>query len=297
MRAATTPEVIAHAAEKPVSPHTMMCSEIWGANSNVAHSVDLPGLQGWVYSAPIELGKDGGDIHYLSVCEHGVLCRVALADVSGHGQTVAAAAGRLLSLMRTHINQGEQREFVRELSDALQKANDGEDVTFATALVIGFDSSSGRLVFTNAGHPPPLWYHADERRWGWLREASSDASRLVGLPLGMDFFGSGYADSVIELGAGDLLICYTDGLSEAADPTGRQVGDEFLDVARVLPVESPMAAGATLLGLVDAFRKGEPVRDDETLIVLQRSRSLIGRVHPFETNGIKEQTARRRISR
>ena len=35
-----------------------------------------------------------------------------------------------------------------------------------------------------------------------------------------------------------------------------------------------MAAGATLLGLVDAFRKGEPVRDDETLIVLQRSRCL-----------------------
>jgi hypothetical protein len=33
-----------------------------------------------------------------------------------------------------------------------------------------------------------------------------------------------------------------------------------------------MAAGATLLGLVDAFRKGEPMRDDETLIVLQRAR-------------------------
>ena len=86
-----------------------MCSEIWGANSNVAHSVGLPGLQGWVYSAPIELGQDGGDIHYLSVCEHGVLCRVALADVSGHGRAVTAAAGHLLGLMRRHINETEQR--------------------------------------------------------------------------------------------------------------------------------------------------------------------------------------------
>jgi serine phosphatase RsbU (regulator of sigma subunit) len=68
-----------------------------------------------------------------------------------------------------------------------------------------------------------------------------------------------------------IIFFYTDGLSEAADSTGRQIGDEFLEVARALPVESPMAAGATLLGLVDAFRRGEPMRDDETLIVLRRT--------------------------
>src|SRR5712691_10424906 len=112
LRAATILDV--GAAAKPVSPHTIMCSEIWGANCNVAHSVELPGLQGWVYSAPIELGKDGGDIHYLSVCEQGVLCRVALADVSGHGQAVAVAAARLLGLMRRHINRGQQRDFLHE---------------------------------------------------------------------------------------------------------------------------------------------------------------------------------------
>jgi serine phosphatase RsbU (regulator of sigma subunit) len=251
-----------------------MCSEIWGANSNVAHSVDLPGLQGWVYSAPIELGKDGGDIHYLSVCEGGVLCRVALADVCGHGEAVTAAARRLLGLMRKHINQSEQRQFVHELSNALHKTNGVSEITFATALVIGFDSSSGQLVFTNAGHPPPLWYHADNKRWAWL-QTSSDAPETVGLPLGMNFFGSSYADRVVQLGAGDLLICYTDGLSDAADSTGRQVGDGLLDLACGLPVESPMAAGATLLGLVDAFRSGEPTRDDETLIVLQRPASRL----------------------
>ena len=221
-------------------------------------------------SAPIELGQDGGDIHYLSVCGQGVLSRVALADVSGHGRAVTAAAERLLGLMRRHINQTEQRNFLHELSDALHKASNTEDVTFATALVIGFDSSSGQLVFTNAGQPPPLWYRAHDRRWTWLRPSSADMSRAVGLPLGMDFFGSEYSDTVIELGVGDVLVCYTDGLSEAADSTGHQIGEEFLEVARNLPVESPMAAGATLLGLVDAFRRGEAVSDDETLIVLKR---------------------------
>jgi sigma-B regulation protein RsbU (phosphoserine phosphatase) len=258
--------------------HTLMCSEIWGANSNVAHSVELPGLQSWVYSAPIELGQNGGDIHYLSVCDEGVLCRVALADVSGHGRAVSAVAERLLGLMRSHINRVEQREFLHELSGALHTIT-AEAVTFATALVIGFDSSSGRLVFTNAGHPPPLWYRADKGRWDWLRQTTADtASVTTGLPLGMDFFENAYTDIVVELGAGDLLICYTDGLSEAVDVTGRQMdGDGLMDLAHGVPVESPLAAGATLLALVDAFRRGEPVRDDETLIVLHRPRFIDAR--------------------
>lgn len=257
--------------ERATSPHALVCSEVWGANSNVAHSVELPGLQAWVYSAPIELGHNGGDIHYLSVCNSGVLCRIALADVSGHGRAVSAVAERLLSLMRSHINHVEQRDVLQELSDSLHETNGVAHVTFATALMIGFDSSSATLVFTNAGHPPPLWYHADTGRWDWLRQTNSEASdAVVGLPLGMDF-GTGYRDVVTELGVGDLLICYSDGLSEAGEGSGRQIGnDGLMDLAHALPVESPMAAGATLLGLVDAWRLGEPAADDETLIVLQR---------------------------
>lgn len=267
------PTVRSRVPEPPaLSPHALACSEVWGANSNVAHSVELPGLQGWVYSAPIELGHDGGDIHYLSVCNSGVLCRIALADVSGHGRAVSAVAERLFTLMRRHINHVEQRDVLHELSDSLHRMNGVDQVTFATAVMIGFDSSSGRLVFTNAGHPPPLWYHADTRRWEWLRRTDSEASDgLVGLALGLDFGGSGYTDVIIELGVGDLLICYSDGLSEATGESARQIGnDGLMDLAHALPVESPMAAGATLLGLVDAWRRGEPATDDETLIVLQR---------------------------
>ena len=42
---ATTPDIDRRAASEPSAPHTIMCSEIWGANSNVAHSVELPGLR------------------------------------------------------------------------------------------------------------------------------------------------------------------------------------------------------------------------------------------------------------
>ena len=74
------------------------------------------------------------------------------------------------------------------------------------------------------------------------------------------------------LGPDDLLMCYTDGISDATDDNGLPLGvDGLLELARGLSVESPMAAGATLLGLVDAFRHGAPASDDETLIVLRRS--------------------------
>src|SRR5918996_1709513 len=101
-------------------PHTLACSEVWASNRNVAHSVNLPGLQGWVYSAPLELGHDGGDIHYLSACDQGVLSRVVLADVSGHGRAVAAVAEQLLRLVRRHMNRLEQPALISELSDSLQ---------------------------------------------------------------------------------------------------------------------------------------------------------------------------------
>jgi hypothetical protein len=62
------------------------------------------------------------------------------------------------------------------------------------------------------------------------------------------------------------------GLSDATDDKGLALGvDGLLELARGLSLESPMAAGATLLGLVDAFRHGAPASDDETLIVLRRS--------------------------
>ena len=254
------------------SQHTLVCSEVWASNRNVAHSVDLPGLQGWIYAAPLELGQDGGDIHYLSACDYGVLSRVVLADVSGHGQSVAAVAQQLLRLVRQHMNRLEQPALLSELSTSLRAEKAIDSATYATALVIGFDSTSGDLVFTNAGHPPPLWYRAAERRWELLQVPHTLTPKgPVGLPIGLGL-GDSYEDIIVRFGADDLLICYTDGLSDATNDRGVDLGvDGLLALACGLSVESPMAAGAMLLGLVDAFRHGAPAADDETLIVFRRA--------------------------
>jgi serine phosphatase RsbU (regulator of sigma subunit) len=255
-----------------VSHHALTCREVWASNRNVAHTVELPGLQGWMYSAPIELGHDGGDIHYLSACDYGVLSRVVLADVSGHGRSIAAVAEELLRLVRAHMNRLEQSALLLELSACLSTMETNDGATYATAIVVGFDSTCSDLTLTNAGHPPPLWYRAAHRQWELLQKPDSSApGRPVGLPIGLGL-GNSYEDFVVTFAADDLLICYTDGLSDATDAKGLALGvDGLLELARGLSLESPMAAGATLLGLVDAFRHGAPASDDETLIVFRRS--------------------------
>ena len=61
-------------------PHALVCTEIWGGNRKVIRTIRLPSLVAWVASAPFEEGEGGGDLHYMSVCDHDLISRVALAD-------------------------------------------------------------------------------------------------------------------------------------------------------------------------------------------------------------------------
>ena len=65
------------------------CLEVWGGNKRVDHAIELPGLEGWIHSDPVEPANMGGDVHYVSVCSKGIISRFALADVCGHGRSIA----------------------------------------------------------------------------------------------------------------------------------------------------------------------------------------------------------------
>lgn len=71
----------------------LACSEVWGGNNVADQAVDVPGLRVWVHSKPLEPATFGGDVYYLSVCFKGLLSRVSLADVAGHGQLTSKTAG------------------------------------------------------------------------------------------------------------------------------------------------------------------------------------------------------------
>src|SRR5215211_6820281 len=90
--------------------HAIQCMEVVGGNGVRQERLSGTGLEMWVDSRPLG-GEAGGDIHYLSLCGGGHMTRLVLADVAGHGISVAEAARRLRTLMRKNINTLNQTRF------------------------------------------------------------------------------------------------------------------------------------------------------------------------------------------
>jgi len=86
----------------------LACAEIWAGNYCTKTLLELPGLTVWVHSVPMGPGLAGGDVEYLSVCPECNISRIALADVSGHGEPVAVFGGKLRELMEKHLHYSEQ---------------------------------------------------------------------------------------------------------------------------------------------------------------------------------------------
>ena len=246
-------------------PHALVCTEVWGGNRKVTRTVRMPSLVAWVASVPINEGEGGGDLHYMSVCDYDLISRVALADVSGHGHEVSSVTQTLRNLMHKNINAWDQSDFMRGLNEAFRESSENK---YATAIVLSFHRVMGRLAFSNAGHLPPLWYHAAQKAWAWLEEGT-EAKKVSGLPVGL-IPGTKYSQTVVTLKPSDLLVLYTDGITEAGNETGHELGrEQLLEWAREAPVTSPKLLGEALLQRMELFR-GKVRNDDETLLVLQR---------------------------
>ncbi len=258
-------------AAETIGDHRMSCLEIRGGNRRESYSVQLPGLSAWVSCRPLPPASEGGDLHYMTVCSKGAISRVVLADVAGHGEVVSSIAERLRDGLRKHVDTWDQSILLQELNNSFLAGANG--VQFATAFVLGHYAQSGELVFTNAGHVPPLWYRAAERKWVIISDSTPYAKDVADLPLGI-IAGTPYTQTAIQLSPGDLLVFYTDGISESTDAAGRELGpDHLTSLASTVPVELPDKAGEALLSCVEMFRSPMPAADDETMLVLRRNAS------------------------
>jgi len=203
----------------------MQCMEVWGGSQLTARGVEFGGLDAWVYSKPYGNAQHGGDVYYASSCATGRISRLLLADVAGHGKSVAATAADLRTLMRRFVNRLDQTEFVRLLNQqfaALSRAG-----TFATAIVATFFEPSRRMTICNAGHPRPLLYRAAQQQWSFLgHEGASGTSMPSNIPLGL-LEMSEYEQFDIELEAGDCVLSYTDALMESNDADGEMLGEKW----------------------------------------------------------------------
>ena len=245
--------------------------EIWGGIEPVERTVTTPGLDVWVFSQPFHGDEQGGDVYYVTLCGGGLITRIVLADVSGHGASVAEFSLGLRALVRKNINQKSQGRLIGQLNRQFTEM--AELRRFATALVATYLASTNRISVCNAGHPRPLFCRATGGDWSLLSPTDADDAGARNLPLGLDE-DTRYQMFDVELGRGDLLVFYTDALIEAADSEGRLLGESgLLNTARQVDLSdrSPAVIGRALLEAVAGYRKHQSADDDMTLIVVHHN--------------------------
>jgi sigma-B regulation protein RsbU (phosphoserine phosphatase) len=124
------------------------------------------------------------------------------------------------------------------------------------------DVNTRTVAFATAGHEPPVVVHAD----GGSKALETQGGRVLGL---IDL--GGYPVSTCTLAAGDALVMYTDGVSEAQDPDGNFFGPERLLAATTRSAGTAARLTAGVLQDVKAFASTAPQSDDITILTLKVS--------------------------
>ena len=251
-----------------IQPVALQCLDIWGGNLRTNQAVSASGIEVWVSSSPHGEGDEGGDIHYISSCDEGILTRISLADVSGHGEIASHMARHLHTLMRENINALDHTDFARRLNDGFKDIADGSH--YATALVSGYHAPSHELVICNAGHPRPLKYCGDTEEWAFLDDNVDVGDiEIKNVPFGV-VEGTDYTQFATCLGRKDVIVFYSDSFIEVKKDSGELIGEEgLLNVVKTIPVDSRSSFNARVVAGINEIRVGSPL-DDETIISIWR---------------------------
>lgn len=213
--------------------------------------------------------RSGGDYYDAGELPDGRF-GVLIADVSGHG----AAAAVLMAIVRTIVHDEVDRSRVVGPAALLDHADDrlcalglSRRGWFVTAFSASLDTGTGEFGYSCAGHPPPRLLRARDRTVTSLDGANA-------LPLGLLDERPARTEETVMLEPGDVVVFYSDGITEARSPEGEFFGIERLDqVLRELP------EGATaddvikaIEGAVDTFACSAALLDDQTLLAVRWQR-------------------------
>ncbi len=249
----------------------MQCMEVWGGNHGEDRHLHMPGLDVWLYSRPIDNAANGGDVFYLSSCASGRISRLLIADLSGHGPSASHLALKLRDLMRRNINRISQERFVKGVNEEFTAFN--QDGRFATALAGTFFACTGSLQLCTAGHPDPILYRHSTRTWEIL-EAGRDFAMKGNIPLGIQA-GVAYGQTQIKISPGDMILAYTDGLTESRVADGKLLATSgLLNLVRSLDPSEPNRFLPSLLAHLHDQRTA-PLGDDLTMMLARANGSQV----------------------
>ncbi|MBK9964547.1 MAG: SpoIIE family protein phosphatase [Holophagales bacterium] len=198
----------------------------------------------------------GGDFYDVYPLPDG---RVAfcVADVSGKGMPAALLVSTVHACIHLLMEAGasDLKGLVARINPHL--AHFSVTRKFVTLFLAVFDPSDRSLVYVNAGHNPGIW----------LSKSGVTLLHSSGVPIGM-FAVAPQVESRIELAPGDLVVLYSDGITEAADAKDEEFGmerlTELLEAGRALP---PNVLKDRIFAAVESFTRGVAQYDDQTVLV------------------------------
>jgi len=245
------------------------------ANLSVARTIQLsmlpsspPQFAGWeiasLYRAAQQVGGDFFDFFEVSeegASPDGASLGMVIADVADKGVPAALYMALSRTLIRTTGLSGRTPAAALERANELMLKDSQADI-FLSAFFAILETKSGRLRYANAGHNRPLWRHVATAEIENLGGKGTVLGVLEGIEL---------EDRQITIDPGDVLVFYTDGISEAFDARGNVFGTDRLSDA--LRRSSGASAEDVLNGIIariETFVGDTPQSDDFTLFVVRR---------------------------
>ena len=189
---------------------------------------------------------------------------ICLGDVSGKGLPASLLMANLQATIRGQTSVHDSPSGCLNRSNTLLCRSTGRN-KFVTFFYCILDARQHRLHYSNAGHDPPLFFP----RW------DSGPQPTVRLEAGGTVLGvledTSYEEEVILLNPGDLLLLYSDGITEANGDAEEEFGEpRLISVAREHRGDSAVELVERILGSVGAHTGDRPQYDDMTLVVVKR---------------------------
>lgn len=223
---------------------------------------EFPNLDAFAVYQPLEVV--GGDLYALERLRGDTLAFL-VGDVVGHGLAAAMASVVVLSAFKRICMDCDTREYLAsylmeelnaELTPLLHKSK-----MYCTAFIAVFNTKSGSVSYTRAGHPYPYIYQGKSDELIQLDDAHGQA---IG-------FNSGfyYEQKTAYLGKHDIFVCFSDGITECRDEEGNQFGNWRLERAIEAGKASPLEICESILAQAKAHCL-EKFEDDTTLLAFRR---------------------------
>jgi phosphoserine phosphatase RsbU/P len=204
----------------------------------------------------------GGDFYDVLPLPDGRVV-LTLGDVSGKGSPAALLMALLLASLRTLADEGLQpAALVGRLNVQISRHSPAS--RFITLFYAEYDPATGTLTYVNAGQNPPL-----------IRRRDGRFERLTGTGVALGMFDhSAFGTVETRIEPGDLLVLYSDGITEAEDPAGQPLEESGLELLIERHAGDTAATlGQRILTAIEAHARQPRFIDDLTVLILKRAGS------------------------